>query len=96
LNLKARYFKPLPGGNCRLKASFVAKDGEKIYGMGQYQQEVMNLKGCNLELAHRNSQASVPFYISDLGYGFLWNLPAIGEATFGRNLTKWYKQKKNG
>ena len=24
----------------------------------------MNLKGCNLELAHRNSQASIPFYVS--------------------------------
>ena len=29
--------------------------------MGQYQQETLNLKGCNLELAHRNSQASIPF-----------------------------------
>ena len=26
----------------------------------------MNLKGCNLELAHRNSQASIPFYVSSL------------------------------
>ena len=89
LNLKARHFKPLPGGNCRLKASFVANDGEKIYGMGQYQQEVMNLKGCNLELAHRNSQASVPFMISDRGYGFFWNNAAIGEVHFGSNTTEW-------
>lgn len=89
LNLKARHFKPLPGGNCRLKASFVANAGEKIYGMGQYQQEVMNLKGCNLELAHRNSQASVPFMISDRGYGFFWNNAAIGEVHFGSNTTEW-------
>lgn len=89
LNLKARHFKPLPGGNYRLKASFVANAGEKIYGMGQYQQEVMNLKGCNLELAHRNSQASVPFMISDRGYGFFWNNAAIGEVHFGSNTTEW-------
>ena len=49
----------------------------------------MNLKGCSLELAHRNSQASIPFYVSSLGYGFLWNNPAIGEVHFGLNTTQW-------
>ena len=57
--------------------------------MGQYQQSFLNLKGADLELAHRNSQASVPFMLSSLGYGFLWNNPAIGRATFGKNLTTW-------
>ena len=89
LQLKARQFQPLPGGSFRLKASFVSDPSEKIYGMGQYQQETLNLKGCNLELAHRNSQASIPFYISSLGYGFLWNNAAIGEVHFGSNTTEW-------
>lgn len=89
LTRKARCFKPLPGGSFQLKASFEANPGEKIYGMGQYQQEIMDLKGCNLELAHRNSQASIPFYISNLGYGFLWHNAAIGEAHFGVNTTEW-------
>ena len=89
LQRKARHFKPLPGGGYRLKVSFVSNPGEKLYGMGQYQQEVMDLKGCNLELAHRNSQASIPFYISSLGYGFLWHNPAIGEVHFGSNTTEW-------
>lgn len=89
LQKKARHFRPLPGGGYELKASFVSDPEEKIYGMGQYQQEVMNLKGCNLELAHRNSQASIPFYVSSLGYGFLWNNAAIGEVHFGSNTTEW-------
>ena len=89
LTLNARQYKPLPGGTYRLKASFVSDPDEKIYGMGQYQQERMNLKGCNLELAHRNSQASIPFYVSSLGYGFLWNNAAIGEVHFGLNTTEW-------
>lgn len=89
LQKKARLFKPLPGGAYSLKASFVPESGEKIYGMGQYQQEIMDLKGCNLELAHRNSQASVPFYVSSVGYGFLWNNAAIGEVHFGVNTTEW-------
>ena len=89
LCIKPRHFKPLPGGTYKLKVSFQSDPSEKIYGMGQYQQEVLNLKGCNLELAHRNSQASVPFYISSLGYGFLWNNAAIGEVHFGSNTTEW-------
>lgn len=86
---RARHYKTLPGGGFLLKASFESNPFEKIYGMGQYQQEKMNLKGCNLELAHRNSQASVPFYISSLGYGFLWHNAATGEVHFGLNTTEW-------
>ena len=89
LQKKARHFRPLSGGSYHLKASFVSDPEEKIYGMGQYQQETFDLKGCNLELAHRNSQASVPFYLSSLGYGFLWHNAAIGEVHFGSNTTEW-------
>ena len=89
LQKKARHFRPLPGGEYELKVSFEASPEEKIYGMGQYQQEVMNLKGCNLELAHRNSQDSIPFCLSDKGYGFLWHNAAVGEVHFGTNTTEW-------
>ncbi|RDW57246.1 31 glucosidase [Coleophoma crateriformis] len=59
---------------------------EKIYGMGQYQQPYLDLKGLDIELAQRNSQASVPFLVSSLGYGMLWNSPSVGRAVFGRNI----------
>lgn len=96
LSLRARHYKPLPGGTFRLKATFEANEGEKIYGMGQYQQERLNLKGCNLELAHRNSQASIPFYLSSRGYGFLWHNAAIGEVHFGTNTTEWVAESTQG
>lgn len=89
LTRRARFFNPYIGGDYRLKVTFEANDGEKIYGMGQYQQDILELKGCNLELAHRNSQASVPFYVSNLGYGFFWHNPAIGSVSFGSNTTEW-------
>ncbi|MDO4293563.1 MAG: glycoside hydrolase family 31 protein [Eubacteriales bacterium] len=92
LCLRPRFFKALPGGGYQLKATFVSDPAEKIYGMGQYQQEALNLKGYNLELAHRNSQASIPFYISSLGYGFLWHNAAVGEVHFGANTTEWIAQ----
>ncbi len=89
LKTPARFFKPQLMGKYQLTVSFESDPCERIFGMGQYQQPFLNLKGCVLEMAHRNSQASVPFYISDLGYGFLWNVPAIGEASFGKNITKF-------
>ena len=85
----ARKFRALPGGSFQLKVSFDSDPNEKIMGMGQYQQDLLNLKGCNLELCQRNSQISIPFYISSLGYGFLWNNAAIGEVHFGVNTTEW-------
>ena len=72
-----------------LNLKFESNRGEKIFGMGQYQQECMELKGCVLELAQRNSQISVPFAVSSLGYGFLWNNPAVGRVSFGKNYTEW-------
>ena len=92
LVLQARKFEPIPGGSYSLTATFAGKDGERIYGMGQYQEEYLDWKGCTLELAHRNSQASVPVIISSRGYGFLWHNPAIGHVTFGRNRTTWHAE----
>ena len=77
------------GSDFSLNLKFESNDGEKIFGMGQYQQSYMDLKGCVLELAQRNSQISVPFAVSNLGYGMLWNNPAVGSVTFGRNYTEW-------
>lgn len=92
LALKARQYSPVGGGALSATASFVSPEDEHLWGMGEYQQNYMNLKGCTLELAHRNSQASIPFVVSSAGYGFLWNNPAIGSVTFGRNRTQWYAQ----
>ena len=89
LRLRARKFQPQEGGAFRLTASFEASEDEKLYGMGQYKQEILNIKNCLFELAHRNSQISVPFVYSSRGYGFLWHNPAIGRACFGKNLTEW-------
>ncbi len=92
LALRCRKFDPHLGGDFALTATFEGQDGEHIYGMGQYQEEILDWKGCTLELAHRNSQASVPFYISSLGYGFLWHNPAIGSVSFGANRTTWHAE----
>lgn len=89
LGIDGREFAPILGGDYQLTARFESDPDEKLFGMGQYQQSILNLKGCTLELAHRNSQASVPFVLSSLGYGFLWHNPAIGKVTFAKNVTEW-------
>lgn len=90
LEIFPRTFTPNRGTeNFRLAVRFEASEGEKLFGMGQYQQPWLDLKGCIVELAQRNSQASVPFLLSNKGYGMLWNNPAVGQVTFGKNLTEW-------
>lgn len=89
LEIPAREFKPITASNhYHLTYRLESLDSkEKIFGGGQYQQPNLDLKGCDLELAQRNSQASIPFFISSLGYGVLWNNPAVGRVVFGRNGT---------
>ncbi len=85
----AREWIPYIGGDYKLTVRFEPNDGEKLFGMGQYQQPYMDLKGCVLELAQKNSQTTVPFCVSSKGYGFLWNNPAVGQVAFGKNVTEW-------
>lgn len=89
LDMDAREHRPILGGDFSTTMRFESDPKEMLFGMGQYQQPLLNLKGCELELAHRNSQASVPFVLSSLGYGFLWNNPGVGSVTFGTNVTSW-------
>jgi alpha-D-xyloside xylohydrolase len=90
LKYGGRNLKAIPGSSdFSLSLRLESSPQERLYGMGQYQQSFLNLKGCSLELTHRNSQISVPFLLSSEGYGFLWHNPAIGQAHFSLNVTEW-------
>ena len=86
---RAREYRPLPDGSFKLNVAFAGCETEHFYGMGQYQMDILDLKGCTLDLSQRNTQSSVPFYISSKGYGFLWHNPSIGRVTFGTNEILW-------
>ncbi len=97
IEVEAREFRPNVGGNYHLTMRFQSLDKEeKLYGMGQYQYPYLDLKGLDLELAHRNSQASVPFMLSSMGYGLLWNNPAIGRAVLGKNIMSFEAYSTKG
>ena len=44
-----------------------------IYGLGQHQAEEFNMLGKNEELYQYNTKVSVPFIISNMNYGILWD-----------------------
>jgi len=85
----ARYYKSLSSDLFRLKVTFKAYEGEHLYGLGQHQHGFLNQKGCVIELTQRNTEVCIPFLISSRGYGFLWNIPAIGRVELGMNRTRW-------
>lgn len=62
---------------------------ERIFGMGQHQHGLLDQKGAVIDLVQRNTEVAVPFALSSEGYGFLWNMPGVGRAEFGRNRTRW-------
>ena len=95
IQLKAREFRSLGGSDYATALRFLSNEGEKIYGMGQYQQPYLELKGSVMPLMPQNAQISIPFYISNLGYGFLWNDPSVGKVSFGKNMTEWSSRRSS-
>lgn len=47
--------------------------GESLYGLGQRQLGILDLKGYDLDLWQRNTHVVVPFLVSSAGYGILWD-----------------------
>jgi alpha-D-xyloside xylohydrolase len=50
-----------------------ANPDESLYGLGQQQKGVLNIKGYDFELWQHNTNVVVPFLVSSLGYGIFWN-----------------------
>jgi alpha-D-xyloside xylohydrolase len=57
----------------KVKQSFISPDYEYLYGTGQFQDGYLNIKGLTRRLTQVNSQISIPFVLSNKGYGLLWN-----------------------
>ncbi|MCF0198941.1 MAG: glycosyl hydrolase family 31 [Bacteroidaceae bacterium] len=53
--------------------TFVSPDDEFLYGTGQFQDGYLNVRGLTRRLTQVNTQISIPFVLSNKGYGLLWN-----------------------
>lgn len=83
----ARTYKMVTSDVFEGRVYFKPNDKEHFYGMGSYQHNIFDLKGSTIELCHKNTQSSIPFFYSSLGYGFVWNNPAVGKAELVKNHT---------
>ena len=48
-------------------------DDECLFGLGQFQDGYTNLRGLSRRLTQVNTQISIPMFLSNRGYGVLWN-----------------------
>ena len=85
----ARVFAGNRSGAYEIHQQFAAYPGERLYGLGQRTHGRLNIKGLALDLVQRNGEVSIPFVLSDRGYGLLWNSPAVGRVEFAENATRW-------
>lgn len=55
------------------KQSFYSPSDEHLYGLGQFQDNYLDVRGLTRRLTQVNTQISIPFIMSNKGYGLLWN-----------------------
>lgn len=53
--------------------TFCSPTDEHLYGLGQFQDGYLDVRGLPRRLTQVNTQISIPFVLSSKGYGLLWN-----------------------
>lgn len=56
-----------------VRQEWQANADESLYGLGQHQLGLMDIKGYDLDLWQHNTNVIVPFLVSSRGYGILWD-----------------------
>ena len=53
--------------------TFSSPNDEHLFGLGQFQDGYLDVRGLPRRLTQVNTQISIPFVLSSKGYGLLWN-----------------------
>lgn len=61
----------------QIQQTFSSPSDESLYGLGQHQEGIFNVRGVPIRLYQANTNISVPFLLSSKGYGILWNNAAL-------------------
>jgi len=61
----------------QVQQTFLSPSDEALYGLGQHQEGIFNLRGVPIRLHQANTNISIPFLLSSKGYGILWNNPSL-------------------
>jgi alpha-D-xyloside xylohydrolase len=56
-----------------VRQQWEANADEALYGLGQQQLGLMDIKGYDLDLWQHNGTVAIPFLVSSRGYGILWD-----------------------
>jgi alpha-D-xyloside xylohydrolase len=56
-----------------VRQEWESTEDEALYGLGQHQLGLMNIKGYDLDLWQDNGTVAIPFLVSSHGYGILWD-----------------------
>lgn len=57
----------------KVQQTFRSPSDEALYGLGQHQEGIFDLRGVPIRLHQANTNISIPFLLSSKGYGILWN-----------------------
>jgi len=57
----------------QVQQTFSSPPDEVLYGLGQHQEGIFNVRGIPIRLHQANTNISIPFLLSSKGYGILWN-----------------------
>ena len=57
----------------QVRQQWLESADESFYGLGQHQQDLLDLRDVDLDLRQYNTEIFVPFLVSSAGYGILWD-----------------------
>ena len=61
----------------QVQQTFASPSDEVLYGLGQHQEGIFNVRGVPIRLHQANTNISIPVLLSSKGYGILWNNPSL-------------------
>lgn len=69
---------------------------ERVYGLGEHRSGKVNAMGSSHDFAasqdyaiSRGGDVSMPWFFSSVGYGFIWNQPALGNVSISASAIEW-------
>lgn len=76
--------------------SFESPKDEYLFGLGQFQDGFLNIRGLSRRLTQVNTQIAIPFILSNKGYGLLWNNYGLTEFNPSHQKVKLEKNSEVG
>ncbi len=75
-----------------VKQGFILTKDEALFGLGQYEDPIMNYRGHDILISEANRTAVNPFIISTNGYGLLWDNYSMSKFHDGNDGTYFWSE----